>query len=398
MNIFSIDDNVLYLTDPLYIPLLFFVFNNSADAHEFFGLMREMLLKEVSPSEGNVTISNHPHDPKLYRTIENFWKKFDSGKIQQKITCLGCNNVSVTTTPFLTLILQFPVQQFHEEPLDMRKAISITNLIEHFLSKQDDELTNYECNNCPTRQRATKTYVICHYPEILCIVIGRKRNDYSVIENPVQYPFTGLELTNIDASIPPCYFKLFAAVNHQPSSEDKGHYTAVTRDHTTNTWFEYDDDNVQRIKFQGRLKNFSSVQYQRMASILFYEMDPNYSHNNTQFSLGTNEALNQDYTANVISIRQNEDNKKRKYGDDHSDINDNDDDNMARNDTHNDTEQSSDSSSYSDSTDSNYTFNHSAKKNKREKNILTFQTTRAKTRPRRSESERYSNLTQRKFG
>jgi hypothetical protein len=135
-----------------------------------------------------------------------------------------------------------------------------------------------------------------------------------------------------------------------------------------------------------------------MASILFYEMDPNYSHNNTQFSLGTNEALNQDYTANVISIRQNEDNKKRKYGDDHSDINDNDDDNMARNDTHNDTEQNSDSSSYSDSTDSNYTFNHSAKKNKREKNILTFQTTRAKTRPRRSESERDSNLTQRKFG
>jgi uncharacterized UBP type Zn finger protein len=66
--------------------------------------------------------------------------------------------VSVTTTPFLTLILQFPGQQFHEEPLDMRRAISITNLIEHFLSKQDDELTNYECNNCPTRQRATKTY------------------------------------------------------------------------------------------------------------------------------------------------------------------------------------------------------------------------------------------------
>ena len=122
MNIFSIDDNVLYLTDPLYIPLLFFVFNNSADAHEFFGLMREMLLKEVSPSEGNVTISNHPHDPKLYKTIANFWKNFDSGKIQQKITCLGCNNVSVTTTPFLTLILQFPVQQFHEEPLDMRKG------------------------------------------------------------------------------------------------------------------------------------------------------------------------------------------------------------------------------------------------------------------------------------
>jgi hypothetical protein len=36
-----------------------------------------------------------------------------------------------------------------------------------------------------------------------------------------------------------------------------------------------------------------------MASILFYEIDPNYSYNNKQFSPGTNEALNQDYTTKV---------------------------------------------------------------------------------------------------
>jgi hypothetical protein len=81
---FSIDDNVLYLTDPLYIQLLFFVFNNSADAYEFFGLMREMLLNEVSPSEGNVTISNHPHDPELYSTIKNFLEEVRFGKNSTK--------------------------------------------------------------------------------------------------------------------------------------------------------------------------------------------------------------------------------------------------------------------------------------------------------------------------
>ena len=85
MNIFSIDDNVLYLTDPLYIPLLFFVFNNSADAHEFFGLMREMLLNEVSPLEGNVTISNHPHDPELYSTIKIFGRSSIREKFNKRL-------------------------------------------------------------------------------------------------------------------------------------------------------------------------------------------------------------------------------------------------------------------------------------------------------------------------
>ncbi len=126
--------------------------------------------------------------------------------------------------------------------------------------------------------------------------------------------------------------------------------------------------------------------------------------------------MNQDYTTDVSSIRQIDDNKKRKYGErnktptnndvpnrDHSDINDNIDDDMATDDTHHDTEQNSDASSESDSTDSLYTCsnierNNSAKKSKWEKNILTFESTRTKARPRRSESERYSNLTQRKFG
>ena len=62
-------------------------------------------------------------------------------------------------------------------------------------------------------------------------------------------------------------------VNHQPKSNNKGHYTAVTKHQTTNSWFEYDDDDVHRINFVGRKSNFSAVRYQRMASILFFEID-----------------------------------------------------------------------------------------------------------------------------
>jgi hypothetical protein len=164
------------------------------------------------------------------------------------------------------------------------------------------------------------------------------------------------------------------------------------------------------------MKNFSSVPYQRMASILFYEIDPNYSNNKEQISPGTNGTLHQDYTTDVSSIRQNDYNKKRKYGErnktptnndvpnrDDLDINDNIDDEMATDETHLETEQNSDASSESDSSDSLFTCpnierNNSAKKSKWGKNILTFGSMRAKARPRRSASERYSNVTQRKFG
>ena len=317
--------------------------------------MKKMLLDEVHPSRGNVTIHGHPYDPELDSRITDFWNKFDSGKIEQKITCLGCNNVSITTNSFMTLPLQFPGEHFHEDPLDMRRAISLMDMIRHFQYNEDDELTDYDCDHCSSRQRATKTYRICRYPEVLCIRIGRKRNDNSVIQNPVQYPFTGLQLTNIEdfsRADEPCYFKLIAAVNHQPSTNDRGHYTAVTKHNATNTWCEYNDDNVRKIKFQGRSKNFSSISYQRMASILFYEIDRNYSSINEQSTGRIYRTFHQD-NENHVSISEkinyknnrnnekiNHDNKNEKVESyDEFDIHDGIDNNLAKNETHQKTEQ-----------------------------------------------------------
>jgi len=87
---------------------------------------------------------------------------------------------------------------------------------------------------------------------------------------------TGLELNDVDISngtAEQCVFNLITAVNHDPATNDRGHYTAVTKHQSTNTWCEYNDDVVYRIKFHGKKKNFSSVKYQSMASILFYEID-----------------------------------------------------------------------------------------------------------------------------
>jgi hypothetical protein len=62
-------------------------------------------------------------------------------------------------------------------------------------------------------------------------------------------------------------------LNHEPVTNDRGHYTAVTKHQSTNTWCEYNSDVVHRIKFLRKKNNFSLVKYQRMALILFYEID-----------------------------------------------------------------------------------------------------------------------------
>jgi hypothetical protein len=66
-------------------------------------------------------------------------------------------------------------------------------------------------------------------------------------------------------------------VNHNPNSNDRGHYTAVTKYQRTNRWIEYNDDMVQPIKFNGRVNNYSAISFQRKVSMLFYEVVRNQS-------------------------------------------------------------------------------------------------------------------------
>jgi hypothetical protein len=149
---------------------------NSADADEFFSLMKEMLLKELLPSPENLTIPRHPNDDELHSTMKDFWNMFESGQIEQRITCMKCMNVTKKINSFMSLPLQFPYQNFHDNANDTKKTISLIDLIHHYQCDDDDDVTNYECANCLDRQRATKTYRICRYPAILCIRIGHRKS------------------------------------------------------------------------------------------------------------------------------------------------------------------------------------------------------------------------------
>ncbi len=77
-------------------------------------------------------------------------------------------------------------------------------------------------------------------------------------------------------------YNLITIVNHKPSKKNDGHYTAVNKSPTSRSWYKYDDNIVNLVKFLKRNTNSVLMDFQKTASILFY-VDVKYvsvSHNN----------------------------------------------------------------------------------------------------------------------
>jgi hypothetical protein len=65
-------------------------------------------------------------------------------------------------------------------------------------------------------------------------------------------------------------YKLIATVNHKPSKKNDGHYKMVSKSPTLQNWYKYDDNNVNLVKFvKGNTKSVL-IDFQKIASILFY--------------------------------------------------------------------------------------------------------------------------------
>lgn len=243
-------------------------------------MLKDSLLDEICPMAigTNVTTDGNTYDIDLHSKMIDFWDMFASGKLEESVKCEGCNTISQTTVPFKIYTVQFPNEHFHVDPIDTKKTINLLDLIRNSqVCSDDDELGAVHCSICKSRQRKQKTSRISSYPKVLCVEIGRKRSNNVTITNAVQYPLEGLKLDADDRSHnngeEHCTFNLLAAVHHEPNSNDRGHYTAVTKYQRTNRWVMYNDDMVDAIKFNGRVNNYSAVSFQRKVSMLFYEID-----------------------------------------------------------------------------------------------------------------------------
>jgi hypothetical protein len=65
-------------------------------------------------------------------------------------------------------------------------------------------------------------------------------------------------------------YNLIATVNHKPSKKNDGHYTAVNKSPTSRSWYKYDNDIVNLVKFVKGNTNSMLIDFQKTASILVY--------------------------------------------------------------------------------------------------------------------------------
>jgi hypothetical protein len=65
-------------------------------------------------------------------------------------------------------------------------------------------------------------------------------------------------------------YNLIATTNHKPSKKNDGHYTTVSKSPLPGSWYKYDNDIVNLVKFVKGNTNSVLMDFQKTASILFY--------------------------------------------------------------------------------------------------------------------------------
>jgi hypothetical protein len=65
-------------------------------------------------------------------------------------------------------------------------------------------------------------------------------------------------------------YNLIVTVNHKPRKKNDGHYRAVNKSPTLRSWYKYDDNIVNLVKFMKRNTNSMLMYFQKTTSILFY--------------------------------------------------------------------------------------------------------------------------------
>ncbi len=66
-------------------------------------------------------------------------------------------------------------------------------------------------------------------------------------------------------------YNLIAGVNHKPSKKNDGHYTAVNKSLTSRSWYKCDNNIINLAKFVKGNTNSVLMDFQKTASILFYD-------------------------------------------------------------------------------------------------------------------------------
>jgi ubiquitin C-terminal hydrolase len=220
--------------------------------------LKECLLNELEQKEDGSGVTDY--DEGLYTNMKYFWDLFSTGRLTSTVTCTTCGTISTTTNPFDALLLQFPPGH-HDSDQDC----TVEDLIAHHCEIED--ISDYQCDRCNGRTLGKKVLAITTCPPILCIVLGRRKQEGGSIKSSVQFPLSGLNITEDGLQ-----YDLVGTIHHTPRGTDSGHYTSICHSlrSQSHRWFYYDDDRVSISRFTS-LKNDRVLKpHTKSATVLFY--------------------------------------------------------------------------------------------------------------------------------
>ena len=218
------------------------------DSHEFLIFLLDQIHEALS-EEVNMSIKPSVRSPDIMSAL-NFWKvsfeKHYSPMVEllfllrrKSVVCGGCSNESVTW------------EYRNATELCVKKSAEPVNLID--LMHDDckgEEIEEYHCLKCPTRQKANMTYAYWRLGNWVIVTLKRNDNSGQRINTHVNIPtticFDPVFHTGSEESSAKCDYELFATIEHHGSSRG-GHYTSHAKHPVSGKWNFYDDESVTTV-------------------------------------------------------------------------------------------------------------------------------------------------------
>ncbi len=168
-----------------------------------------------------------------------------NGQNQISITCAACGNSSVRYEPWLMIKAPIPgSDKLGGTVPSMKECLNA--------AFETENLDDYSCEKCKSKQRATITNKISRLPPVAILSLKRFTNTGMKVRGRVEWDIDNLDLSLWRAFARDPYadnnaeYETYAVIEHIGSSRG-GHYRMYVRGTEGSNWIEYDDESVCEV-------------------------------------------------------------------------------------------------------------------------------------------------------
>jgi ubiquitin carboxyl-terminal hydrolase 3 len=193
-DFYALIREMLYTTDIVINPGVFlqslwtvvpmFKGYQQQDAQEFLRYLLERLHGELDPRND----------------VGSVIHSMFMGKLQSRVMCLSCKNVSKKEDAFMDLSLAIPdvFANRRNKVEELQNPCTLSNCLDDFFGTETlDEREKYLCTACKDMERVSKQFTITKLPNVLCLHIKRFKYSRSLrtkIDTYVAFPVLELDM------------------------------------------------------------------------------------------------------------------------------------------------------------------------------------------------------------